>query len=134
MRYRVGLDVGTASLGVAAFSLDAENNPTDLIWKHVRIFDEPLEKSQAGLKSKKAGRRAARMQRRQIDRRKGRTKRIATLSTLLGIEIEQSADSGASLLAIRAKAAREKVSLSDLIRVFIRLGVELHSELTHLAI
>ena len=122
MRYRVGLDVGTASLGVAAFSLDAENNPTDLIWKHVRIFDEPLEKSQAGLKSKKAGRRAARMQRRQIDRRKGRTKRIATLSTLLGIEIEQSADSGASLLAIRAKAAREKVSLSDLIRVFIRLG------------
>jgi len=122
MRYRVGLDVGTASLGVAAVSLDANNNPTDLIWKHVRIFDEPLEKSQAGLKSKKAGRRLARMQRRQIDRRKGRVKKIAILANVLGIQIEPSADSSSSLLTIRAKAARERISLSDLIRVFIRLS------------
>jgi len=48
MRYRVGLDVGTASLGVAAVSLDANSQPMELIWKRVRIFDEPLEKSQAG--------------------------------------------------------------------------------------
>jgi CRISPR-associated endonuclease Csn1 len=122
MRYRVGLDVGTASLGVAAISLDGSNNPIDLIWKHVRIFDEPLEKSQAGLKSKKAGRRAARMQRRQIDRRLGRTKRISALVSLLGISIEPSLDSGRSLLEVRAKAAREQVSLSDLIRIFIRIG------------
>ncbi|MDO9205517.1 type II CRISPR RNA-guided endonuclease Cas9 [Methylotenera sp.] len=122
MRYRVGLDVGTASLGVAAFSLDESNNPLDLVWKHVRIFDEPLEKSQAGLKSKKAGRRAARMQRRQIDRRLGRTKAIATLSSLLGIQIEPSIDSGRTLLEIRAQAARKQIELSDLIRVFIRLG------------
>lgn len=121
MRYRVGLDVGTASVGVAAFSLDENNQPIDLKWAHVRIFDEPLEKSQAGLKSKKAGRRAARMQRRQIDRRKGRTKRIAALATLVGIHIEPSEDSGATLLVIRAKAAKEQISLSDLIRVFIRL-------------
>ncbi|WP_411726251.1 hypothetical protein [Methyloglobulus sp.] len=58
MRYRVGLDVGTASLGVAAMLLDNDKQPTDLVWKHVQIFDEPLEKSQAGLKSKQAGRRA----------------------------------------------------------------------------
>lgn len=122
MRYRVGLDVGTASLGVAAVSLDVNDQPTDLIWKHVRIFDEPLEKSQAGLKSKKAGRRAARMQRRQIDRRKGRTKQIAALANLVGIHIEPSEDSGATLLGIRANAARAKISLSDLMRVFIRLG------------
>lgn len=122
MLYRVGLDVGTASLGVAAVSLDANNNPMDLVWKHVRIFDEPLEKSQAGLKSKKAGRRTARMQRRQIDRRKGRTKQIAALASLLGINIEPSLDSGRSLLWLRAKAAREQVSLSDLIRIFIRIS------------
>jgi len=122
MRYRVGLDVGTASLGVAAFSLDAENNPIDLVWKHVRIFDEPLEKSQAGLKSKKAGRRAARMQRRQIDRRLGRTKRIAALAPLLGIHMEPSPDSGRSLLEIRANAAKQQISLPDLIRIFIRIG------------
>lgn len=122
MRYRVGLDVGTASLGVAAFSLDDTNQPLDLIWQHVRIFDEPLEKSQAGLKSKKAGRRAARMQRRQIDRRLGRTKHIASLIFLLDIEFEPSLDSGRTLLEIRSKAAREQVSLSDLMRIFIKLG------------
>lgn len=122
MRYRVGLDVGTASLGVAAFLIDADNNPLDLVWKHVRIFDEPLEKSQAGLKSKKAGRRAARMQRRQIDRRLSRTKQIAALANTLGLAIEPSLDSGASLLAIRAQAARTQISLSDLIRVFVKMG------------
>lgn len=122
MRYRVGLDVGTASLGVVAVSLDDNKQPSDLVWRHVRIFDEPLEKSQAGLKSKKAGRRAARMQRRQIDRRKGRTKQIAALAPLLGIQHEPSPDSGRTLLEIRAKAAREKIGLSDLIRIFIRIG------------
>ncbi len=122
MRYRAGLDVGTASLGVAAFSLDDNNQPLDLIWQHVRIFDEPLEKSQAGLKSKKAGRCAARMQRRQIDRRLGRTKHIALLIPLLGIGFEPSLDSGRTLLEIRAKAAREQISLSDLMRIFIKLG------------
>ncbi|MGB4812872.1 MAG: type II CRISPR RNA-guided endonuclease Cas9 [Methylophilaceae bacterium] len=122
MRYRIGLDVGTASLGVVAFSLDETNQPLDLIWSHIRIFDEPLEKSQAGLKSKNAGRRLARMQRRQIDRRLGRTKHIASLIPLLGIEFEPSLDSGRTLLEIRAKAAREQISLSDLMRVIIKIG------------
>jgi CRISPR-associated endonuclease Csn1 len=122
MRYRVGLDVGTASLGVAAISLDKQGQPTDLVWKHVRVFDEPLENGQAGLKSKKAGRRAARMQRRQIDRRKSRTKQIAQLASLLAINIQASPDNGRTLLEIRAKAARDKIDLSDLIRVFIRIG------------
>ena len=122
MRYRVGLDVGTASLGVAALSLNEKNEPTDLVWKHVRIFDEPLEKSQAGLKSKKAGRRVARMQRRQIDRRLSRTKQIVALAKILNLAIQPSKDSGRTILEIRALAAREKVDLSDLIRVFVRLG------------
>lgn len=122
MRYRVGLDVGTASLGVAAISLHENNEPQDLVWKTVRIFDEPLEKSQSGLTSKKAAKRASRMQRRQIDRRSGRTKRIAGLAPLLDITIAPSPDSGSTLLEIRARAAREQIDLSDLIRIFIRLG------------
>lgn len=122
MRYRVGLDVGTASLGVAAFSLNENNEPQALIWRAIRIFDEPLEKSQSGLTSKKAAKRAARMQRRQIDRRMGRTKRIAALAPLFGITIAPSPDSGSALLEARARAAREQIDLSDLMRIFIRLG------------
>ncbi|MCB5207430.1 type II CRISPR RNA-guided endonuclease Cas9 [Methylovorus mays] len=122
MRYRLGLDVGTASLGIAAVSLNHNNEPQDLIWSAIRIFDEPLEKSQSGLISKKAGRRAARMQRRQIDRRSGRTKRIAALAKLIGIAIAPSIDSGSTLLEVRARAAREQIDLSDLMRIFIRYG------------
>ena len=121
MRYRVGLDVGTASLGLAAVSLDESNNPIDLIWKHVRIFSEQ-KNAKGQFFSKKAIRREKRQQRRQIDRRKGRTKQIAALASLLAISIEPSLDSGRSLLELRAKAAREQISLSDLIRIFIRIG------------
>jgi CRISPR-associated endonuclease Csn1 len=122
MRYRVGLDVGTASLGVAAVSLNGNNEPQDLIWRTIRIFDEPLEKSQSGLTSKKAARRAARMQRRQFERRAGRTRHIAALASLLHITITPSPDSGSTLLKTRARAAREQIDLSDLVRIFIRLG------------
>jgi CRISPR-associated endonuclease Csn1 len=109
MRYRVGIDVGTASLGVAALSLDERGDPLDLVWSAVRIFNEPLENSQGALISKNAGRRAARMQRRQIDRRAGRTRRIAALAPLVGLTtIAPSPDSGASLLAIRARADSKK--------------------------
>lgn len=41
---------------------------------------------------------------------------------MLYTKIEPSLDSGRSLLELRAKAAREQISLSDLIRIFIRIG------------
>lgn len=120
--YRVGLDVGTASLGVAAFSLNAQDEPVDLVWHCVRLFDEPLEKGQAGLKSKKAARREARLQRRQIERRAGRLRRIAALAPLLGLTLTPAPDSGTGLTALRARAARERVELDELLRIFLRLA------------
>ena len=77
-KYRLGLDVGTASVGAAAVSLDKDGQPDGLIWHHVRIFSEPLENAQGTLVSKKAGRRKARMQRRQIDRRTSRCDALLT--------------------------------------------------------
>lgn len=122
-RYRLGLDVGTASAGAAAVELNELNEPTRLIWHHVRIFDEPLEKGQAGLVSKKAGRRRARMQRRQIDRRASRLRHIAHLSSLLGLKREDiPPDSGNSLPTLRAKATTERVELPDLVRICLRLA------------
>ncbi|MEO6118454.1 MAG: type II CRISPR RNA-guided endonuclease Cas9, partial [Methylotenera sp.] len=49
-------------------------------------------------------------------------KYIASLIPLLGIEFEPSLDSGRTLLEIRAKAAREQIALSDLMRIFIKMG------------
>jgi len=123
VKYRLGLDVGTASVGAAAVSLDKDGQPDALIWHHVRIFSEPLENGQAGLVSKKAGRRKARMQRRQIDRRASRLRHIAHLSTLLGLKREEIApDDGSTLPYLRAQAAIESVDLADLLRIFLRMS------------
>lgn len=123
VKYRLGLDVGTASVGAAAISLDKEGQPEALIWHHVRIFSEPLENGQAGLISKKAGRRKARMQRRQIDRRASRLRHIAHLSNLLGLKREEvSPDDGSTLPYLRAQAATERVELDDLLRILLRLS------------
>ncbi|MDO9101785.1 MAG: type II CRISPR RNA-guided endonuclease Cas9 [Candidatus Nitrotoga sp.] len=123
VKYRLGLDVGTASVGAAAVSLDKDGQPDALIWHHVRIFSEPLENGQAGLVSKKAGRRKARMQRRQIDRRTSRLRHIAHLSSLLNLKREEiTPDDGSSLPRLRAQAATERVDLDDLLRIFLRLS------------
>lgn len=123
MRYRLGLDVGTASLAIAAVSLDAENQPQDLVWRTIRIFSEPLENDQGKLKSKKATRREARMQRRQIDRRRARAKRISALGNLLGLTSQsRQPGNGTNLLQLRALAARERVDLNDLLRIFLRMA------------
>lgn len=123
MKYRAGLDLGTASIGLAAFSLGSDSEPSDLKWASIRIFDEPLDNSTAGLQSKKAARRAARMQRRQIDRRRGRNRRIAALAPLLGIEnFVPAKDGGASTLELRAKSARSRIELDELMRVFLRMA------------
>jgi CRISPR-associated endonuclease Csn1 len=122
-KYRLGLDVGTASVGAAAISLDKDNQPDALIWHHVRIFSEPLENAQGTLVSKKAGRRKARMQRRQIDRRASRLRRIAHLASLLDLKREEiTPDGGSTLPYLRAQAAAEKIELGDLLRIFLRLS------------
>lgn len=123
MRYRLGLDVGTASLATAAVSLDTENQPQDLVWRAIRIFSEPLENDQGKLKSKKATRREARMQRRQIDRRRARAKHIAALGSLLGLTPQSPQQgNGTNLPQLRALAARERVELNDLLHIFLRMA------------
>ncbi|MDO8413201.1 MAG: type II CRISPR RNA-guided endonuclease Cas9 [Gallionellaceae bacterium] len=123
VKYRLGLDVGTASVGAAAVSLDKDGQPDALIWHHVRIFNEPLEPGQAGLVSKKAGRRKARMQRRQIDRRASRLRHIAHLSSLMGLKREEiPPDDGSTLPKLRDQAATKRVELEDLLRILLRLS------------
>ena len=123
LKYRLGLDVGTASVGAAAVSLDKDGQPTELVWHHVRIFSEPLENAKGTLVSKKAGRRQARMQRRQIDRRASRLRRIASLASLIGLKRELIApDDGSTLPYLRAQAATTRVELEDLLRIFLRLS------------
>lgn len=124
MRYRLGLDLGTASVGAAAFSMDEQGNPLELVWHYERLFSEPLVPDQGQLKPKKAARRLARQQRRQIDRRASRLRRIAVVSRRLGIDPRRAntGTHGNDVPALRARAANERIELDQLLAVFLRMG------------
>lgn len=125
MTYRMGIDLGTASIAVANLILDAEGRPLRFAEHHaIRIFDEPTVPDSKGKpKSKKAVRREERMQRRQVERRSMRLREIARLAPLLGLNKEDvKPDCGQNLPALRALAARHCVTLDDFFRILLRLA------------
>lgn len=88
MAYRLALDVGTASCGLIAWKLDESGALAKLAYDSLDIWQEPLLPAKAGGvgEPKKAARRAARMMRRGIYRRARRLRKIAYLSSLLGLD------------------------------------------------
>lgn len=125
MRYRLALDIGTASCGLVAVSLDDDNQPETVAHQSLHIFPEPLLPAQSGSvgEPKKAARRKARMARRIVDRRARRLKRIAMLSSLLGLDHRAiAASDGRNIHELRANASVQKIDLDDLIRVFLKLA------------
>ena len=125
MRYRLGLDVGTASTaGVTAY-LDQNSRETALTgWGYLRTFDESTTTDSKGRpKSKRANRRAYRLSGRQHERGAGALRNLASLAYLIGLEDNEiTADSGQNLPSLRALAARNEVSLADLARIFLRMA------------
>ena len=125
MKYRLGLDVGTASVGLVALELDENNRPVKPVYQSVRIFNEPLLPAQRGGigEPKKAARRLARQQRRGHQRRSRRLEHIAELGRLMGLDPESiDADNGQRIHELRAQAAVSEISLEDLLRVFLKMG------------
>ena len=126
MKYRLGLDVGTASAGLVALELDEKNRPVKAVYQSVRIFAEPLQpaKRSGGVgEPKKAARRQARQQRRLQERRARQMKRIAQLARPMGLDPEKiSADKGQRIHEKRDLAATSRVSLEDLLRVFLKMA------------
>lgn len=125
MRYRLGLDIGTASCGLIAVSLDSQGEPADIVHHGLFIFSEPLlPAKQGGVgEPKKSARRTARLARRVIDRRARRLKRIAYLAALLGLDHKRiSADEGQHIHELRATAASARIELDDLLPVLLKLA------------
>lgn len=124
-RYRLGLDVGTSSVGLAAFELDEAGRELGLIYSAVAIFAEPLlPPTKGGVgEPKKASRRRARQMRRQVWRKAQRLRGIANLFERIGLEQGAVAsDDGQTIHELRARAAKERVELPELMRVFLKLA------------
>ena len=127
MKYRLGLDVGTSSVGLVALELDENNLPVRPVYDSLRIFNEPLlppQKSDYGVgKTKKSTRRQARQARRRHQRRARKLARIAELGRLLGLDPDTvKPDKGQRIHELRAQAVNTIISLEDLLRVLLSMA------------
>src|SRR5512133_3946366 len=85
MTYHLGLDLGSNSVGWAALSCDVDQ-PSKILASGVRIFAAGMNGLEAGRdESHAAQRRAARLSRRQTDRRRRRIAKIYGLLARFGL-------------------------------------------------
>ncbi len=122
--YRIGLDVGTNSLGWSLLLLDENGEPSKIEAAGSRIFTEGRdEKSQATLAST---RRTARSARRRRDRFKQRQKFLLDVLTKYGLfpqdEATKSDLQKKNPLALRGRALQEKLTPYEIGRALFHLN------------
>lgn len=125
VKYRLGLDIGTASVGLVALELDGNSRPVKPVHHSVRIFDEPLLPAKGGGvgETKKSARRVHRSQRKLHMRRARRLQRIAQLARPMGLDPKTiPADKGQRVHKLRAQAATVEIPLEDLLLVFLKMA------------
>ena len=131
--YVMGLDLGTSSIGIGAWSLSTLGEPDDILFHHVYLFKEPVASTTSGLVSKKAGRRGFRQARKQRDRRSGRLQHLNALckTHLNSNDLNQFPLRDAQMLtdckrfeslALRAYAVTQPISLNELSAVLFHLS------------
>ena len=124
MRWRLGADLGTNSLGWAAVELDNDNVPCRIIAAGSRIFGDGRDpKSGASLA---VDRRAARAMRRRRDRFKQRQAALLKYLTLAGLfpadDAEREALAQLDPFALRAQALHEALPLHHIGRALFHLN------------
>lgn len=124
LKYRLGLDLGTNSIGWCMLRLNSDNEPTAVIKSGVRIFhDGRNEKTKEPLA---VVRRNARSIRRNLDRKISRRNHL--LNTLIKYSILPSDENERKALAVlnpyelRSRAANEKIELFELGRSLMHLS------------
>ena len=125
MKYRLGLDVGTNSLGWCIVKLNEQGNPNAIEKLGVRIFSDGRNpKDQTTLASQ---RRLKRGERRRRDRFKQRKNRLISQLVRMGLfpalETEQESLKSLNVLALRAQAINQEINSYELGRVFYHLNL-----------
>lgn len=113
--YRWGIDLGTSSIGVAVYEMD--DNGKILSLKHLDsyIFGEPVAPKE--MVTLNTARRAARLIRRQVERKAARLKKMSYIAKSLGVTPEVLRATPEDVIALRAKAVRKEISIPQLIKV-----------------
>lgn len=121
IKYKLGLDLGSTSLGWAVVKLDKDDNPTELIDMGVRIFPDGRDaQSHAPIN---VVRREARQMRRRTDRVLIRKRRTLALIHKYGLDFNINQDhSLENPYALRARALTEKLAPAELGRVLFHFA------------
>lgn len=117
--YRLGLDLGTSSIGVAVYRTDQEGKILSLEHLDSYIFGEPVAPKE--MVTLNTARRAARLIRRQVERKAARLRKIGYIAQSLGVSKQELDADKQDVIYLRARAVNEKVSLPQLIKVFCHL-------------
>jgi len=122
MKYKLGLDLGSTSLGWAVVELDENDNIVRLVDMGVRIF--PDGRDFQSHKPINVKRRIARGMRRRLDRIKLRKKHTLRLLHKYGLDFDISADIARleNPYNLRARAVTEKLKVDELGRVFFHFA------------
>ncbi len=120
IKYKLGIDLGTSSIGVAAYELTENNEIKKLLYLDSYIFNEPIvEKT---LVTSNTERRNARLIRRQIERKTKRLKKMVYLANSIGIKKEDIEKIKSDKIhELRAKAVNEKIELAEFIKVLFHI-------------
>lgn len=125
-KYTLGLDVGTNSIGWAILAIDQNGEPFRIERLGSRIFTDgrnPKDKTTLA-----AQRRQKRQERRRRDRLKQRKKLVLNQLVEMGLfpklKEERLALKTLNVLSLRARAASEEVTGSELGRVFFHLNLK----------
>ena len=118
--YRIGLDLGTSSIGVAVYSLDKDGNINKLEHLDSYIFGEPIKPKE--MQTLNTDRRAARLIRRQVERKAARYKKIGYIAKTLGVtEKDLHAIRNQDVHKLRAQAISDPLTMPQFIKVLCHL-------------
>lgn len=128
MRWRLGLDLGTSSIGWAAFELDADGEVLNLLDMGVRIFPDGREPSKGGRvgDSSAAERRLARGMRRNrdhtINRRRNLMEKLVDLELFPQDESKRRELEKLCPYELRSRAVGNQLTAPELARAIYHLG------------
>lgn len=117
--YRLGIDLGTSSIGMALYSLREGGKINKLEHLDSYIFGEPVAPKE--MVTLNTARRNARLIRKQIQRKAARLKKIAYIAASLGVSAQDLRANKDDVHALRAQALEQELSLVQLVKVLSHL-------------
>jgi len=124
MKYVLGIDIGTSSLGLNINKLDNNENIINIIDTEDYIFGEPVINNKGKYITKNQNKRVNQLEQVQNERKNRRKNAIYHLAKEIDIKKEdiKYIQENENLLKIRAKAYKEKISLPELFAVMVHIS------------